>query len=291
MPTAHRAKGTTARLEGGYVVKATRREVQVAATIALLFVAGCRSPNAATAPAVTGLAAARSRLDLVRARGELRIGTTGDYKPYSFRNGNVLEGIDIDLGRDLAASLGVAPRFVPTSWPTLLEDLERDRFDLAMSGISRTQEREGKGLFSEGYAVSGKTPIGRCSDREHFDSFEKIDGPGVRVLVNPGGTNERFARAHLRRAELIVFSDNRSIFAELAANRGDVMFTDADEVRLQTRGSTVLCAMMPGREFEPREKAVLMPKDVPLQQGVNRWLRALKDRGVLRDVFRRHLGD
>ena len=233
-----------------------------------------------------------SRLDGIRARGELRIGTTGDYRPYSYRasENDAFQGIDIDLGRDLATSLGVRVRFVMTSWPTLLDDLEHDRFDVAMSGISRTAPREARAAFSDGYSRTGKTPIARCEDRPRFDSLEKIDQPGVRVLVNPGGTNERFARSHVHRADITVIPDNRTIFARIVANEGDVMFTDSDEVRLQTHLLPVLCAAMPSQEFEATDKAVLMPKDVPLKEAVDKWLHTTKDSGALRSTFEKHLG-
>jgi cyclohexadienyl dehydratase len=226
------------------------------------------------------------------SQAEIRVGTTGDYRPYSFRAGehDALEGIDIDLAHDLAQSLGMRVRFVSTSWSTLLDDLNHDRFDIAMSGISRTPAREKVASFSDGYALTGKTAIARCADRTKFDSLEKIDQPGVRVLVNPGGTNEQFARSHLSRAELVVVPDNRAIFPRLVAQDGDVMFTDSDEVSLQTHLLPTLCATMPGQEFDRREKAVLLKKDAPLRDRINAWLRDYRARGALDAVFQKHLG-
>jgi cyclohexadienyl dehydratase len=54
-------------------------------------------------------------LSEIRRRGVLRVGTTGDYRPFSFRlaDGNY-EGADIDMARDLAARLEVGLDFVPT---------------------------------------------------------------------------------------------------------------------------------------------------------------------------------
>ena len=59
----------------------------------------------------------RNRLDQVLRSGVLRIGTTGDYAPFSHRaaDDEPFVGVDIDLGRDLGASLEAEARFVPTS--------------------------------------------------------------------------------------------------------------------------------------------------------------------------------
>ncbi|NIR30675.1 MAG: transporter substrate-binding domain-containing protein, partial [Gammaproteobacteria bacterium] len=64
-----------------------------------------------------------NRLEQVRRSGVLRIGTTGDYPPFSHRvaDDGPLSGADVDLGRLLAQALGAEARFVPTSWPTLME--------------------------------------------------------------------------------------------------------------------------------------------------------------------------
>ena len=70
----------------------------------------------------TGCATPADALSSVRERGILRIGSTGDYKPMSFRNPATgkYEGFDDALVKDLAHSLGVRLEYVPTSWPTLM---------------------------------------------------------------------------------------------------------------------------------------------------------------------------
>ena len=103
-----------------------------------------------------------------------------------------LAGIDIDLARDLAAprcrwnfsSSGPAG-------PRLSEDLLAGEYDVAMSGVSRTLDRARIGHLSLPYYIGGKMPIARCEDQSRFGSLADIDQPGVRVIVNPGGTNER----------------------------------------------------------------------------------------------------
>src|SRR2546428_3019076 len=91
-----------------------------------------------------------SRLDDILARGVLRVGTTGDYKPFSYRPAKDAEfvGLDIELAGELARTMGVKLQLVPTSWPTLMKDFGDDRFDLAIGGVSVTLERQKKGVFS-----------------------------------------------------------------------------------------------------------------------------------------------
>ena len=213
----------------------------------------------------------------VKQRGVLRVGTTGDYKPFSYRANaaSPFIGLDVELAGRLAATLGVRLELVPTTWPALMGDFTAGRFDIAMGGVSITAERANVAFFSAPYLRDGKTPIARRADIARFQTLAQIDQPGVRVIVNPGGTNERFARAHLGRATLTVFPDNTAIFDEIVAGRADVMVTDAIETRLQQKLRPQLGAVHPEAPFDVSEKAYLLPRDAAFKSAVDAWLQPL----------------
>ena len=213
-------------------------------------------------------------LDRVQATHVLRVATTGDYAPFSLDANGHLFGADIELARDLAAHLGAEPVFVRSSWPGLANDLRDGRFDVALSGIGFTEERAALGLYSAAYHEGGKTLIARCADRERFDTPAELDRPNVRVIVNPGGTNERYVREHVHQAQIVVHPDNRGVFAEIAAGRADVMVTDDVEAELQARRRPgQLCRTYPGT-LTQGDKRILMARDPALQRVVDEWLAA-----------------
>ena len=229
-----------------------------------------------------------NRLVQVVESGRLRVGTTADYAPFSDGEaGAEPTGIDIDLATDLAASLGVSLEWVRTSWTSLVDDLLAGRYDIGMSGISLTAERARVAVFTRPYHADGKTPIVRFTDRHRFASLEAIDRPGVRVVFNPGGTNERFARERLVQATRMLHPDNRSIFEELIAGRADVMFTDRIEVELQTARHAELCAAM-ATNLTYQEKAYLLPRDQAWLGCVDTWLAARIADTSLDASFQRH---
>jgi cyclohexadienyl dehydratase len=228
----------------------------------------------AAAAAAIKRGAPAGALDRIAATRALRIATTGDYAPFSLERDGQLTGADIQMGRALAAHLRAEPQFVRTSWPQLLNDLRDGRFDVAISGIAFTPERAALGLYSGPYQVGGKTLIARCSERTRFDTPAELDQPGVHVIVNPGGTNERYVREHVSRAQVIVHPDNRGVFAEIAAGRADVMVTDDVEAELQARRwPGQLCRTYPGTLTEG-DKRILMTPDPALQSAVDAWLQS-----------------
>jgi cyclohexadienyl dehydratase len=218
----------------------------------------------------------------------LRVGTTGDYAPFSEDRGGTLQGLDIALAESLAQSWNVSVVFVHTSWPSLMDDLAKHRFDLALSGVTITPERQHQADFSTPYYFDGKTPIARRENAARFSSLAQIDQPGVRVIVNPGGTNERFAREHLKRATLLVHPDNRTIFDELIAGRADVMITDGVEVQLQERRHPELKGTM-AEPFTRTGKAVLLPPKSDLTPHVDAWLKPQLDQGQIAEQLARTL--
>ena len=258
-------------------------------------------------------------LTTIRQSGTLRIGTTGDYAPFSFSNldghpcddskpltvankeansaaadacalwSDSLEGIDIALGESLADYLGFKLEWIPTSWPTLMADLREHKFDVAMSGISITPQRLAQAAFSAPYHEGGKIPLGHCSLKPRFESLVDIDQASTRVIVNPGGTNEQFARRILKRASLRLHNDNRSIFDELASQNADVMFTDYIEAQLKTKQMPELCLLLP-HALSYQEKGVLIQPDSVLVSKVNEWLASRSTQTLLQELWRASLG-
>lgn len=238
-------------------------------------------------PAPAAAASATSRLDEIVARGVLRVGSTGDYKPFTYHDAASakFEGLDIDMAENLGKALGVKVEIVKTSWPTLMKDFEAGNFDIAMGGISITFDRARKGFFSRALMREGKTPITRCENVDKFQTLEQIDKPGVTAIVNPGGTNERFARANLKAATIKVHPDNVTIFDEIVAGRADLMMTDASETVYQSRLKPQLCAVHPEKPFDFFEKAYWMPRDVVLKEFVDQWLHIAQENGTYKALY------
>jgi cyclohexadienyl dehydratase len=229
-----------------------------------------------------------SRLDEITRRGMLRVGLTGDYLPFSSfdKETQTFRGFDVDMAEALGKALGVKVEYVHTAWPQLTRDFEADNFDVAMGGISITLDRQKKGMFSTPIMREGKTPIARCADKDKYQTLAEIDKPGTRVIVNPGGTNERFAKAHIKNAEIKTYNDNVTIFDEIAKGNADLMMTDASETRYQQKlHAGVLCAVHPEKPFDFAEKAYWLQRDPALKDFVDQWLHIAAEDGSFGKIY------
>ena len=187
------------------------------------------------------LSSAQLLLEDITNSKVIRVGTTGDYGPFSFVSDNTEElynGIDIELAKDLAATMNIEVEFVHTTWGTLMDDLLQDKFDVGMSGISINADREAQAMFSIPLMTDGKAAIARDESAGKFKTIAAINQPEVRVIFNPGGTNEEFARKNFPNATLILNDDNITIFQKIVDGEADVMVTDAIETIVQEQVHT-----------------------------------------------------
>jgi cyclohexadienyl dehydratase len=218
-------------------------------------------------------AAAGTVLDAIHQSGTLRVGTTGDYKPFTFRNADgTYQGADIVMAQRLAAELGVRVVFVPTQWGRMTDDFVAGKFDIAMGGVTILPDRAARGDFTPATYVDGKRPVARCADRDRFVSIAAINRPDVRVVVNPGASNEAFARANFPRAMLTVHADNPTVADEIIAGRADVFVTDGIEVEHIALLHKELCPTAVPALFTRLEKAYWMQRDPALALAVDTWL-------------------
>ncbi|WP_432145235.1 transporter substrate-binding domain-containing protein [Streptomyces sp. bgisy084] len=257
--------------------------------LACLLAVTAAAPAASDTPAAvrgaTTTAGKTSALDTVPRRGVLRVCTTGDYRPFTYRDPTTgkYSGVDIKMAGDLAKGLDATPRYVATTWARLVGDLSAGRCDIAMGGVSVTLPRARAVYFSAPTRTDGKTPLVRCTDKDKYRTLAQIDRPGTRVIVNPGGTNEEFARAHIHRATLTVHPDNTTIFDEILAGRADVMMTDAGETRYQAKIHPELCSLHPDKPFTFSEKAYALPRgDDEFKAYVDQWVHLATHDGTYR---------
>ena len=251
-----------------------------AVTLCMLLLAGCQKKEE---PA----SSEANKLEEIMDQGVLKVGTTGDYQPMSYLDPDTGEyvGFDNELTKDLAGEMGVEIQYVETSWPTLMEDTLAGKFDLAICGITVNDARKERALMSDGYIVNGKTILCRAEDADKYTSLEAINRPEVRVMVNPGGLNEQFARENLPDVTLIIHDVNQEIPGLVASGEADIMITEIMEAGYYVGQDSRLAAPLVQEPFTHGEIGVLMPKgSEDLLNYVNDFLRKEKESGRIDEL-------
>jgi cyclohexadienyl dehydratase len=188
------------------------------------------------------------------------------------------------MAYDLGKALGVEVKFVKTSWPKLMQDFQAASFDLGMGGISTNLDRQKTIFFSIPYLKDGKTPITLKQNAAKYQTLDQIDQVGVKIIVNPGGTNEKFVREKIRKATIVVYNDNNTIFDQIVQGKADLMITDAIETILQQKLHPQLVSVHPDSPFTYSEKAYMMGRDIVFKLFIDQWLHSAIMEGVYQKI-------
>jgi cyclohexadienyl dehydratase len=218
----------------------------------------------------------------------LRVGTSGDYAPFSLRApAGELTGFDVAVAQRFAHDVGREVVFVPFRWPDLVASARAGAFDVVMSGVTVRADRALFLTFSRPYAVTGAVAVVRTADRDRFRAVADLDREGVRIAVNRGGHLEQVARQYFAHARVIPFAENTALQGALA--RGDVEAAVSEEFEARTWTAAPFVPLGP---FTHDLKAYAVRRDSgELLRQVDDWLAARERDGWLNEQRRRWLGD
>jgi cyclohexadienyl dehydratase len=165
--------------------------------------------------------------------------TPGDYPPMAYYNPEtqIYSGFDIEVIKSFANKFNYVIQFKKTTWASLNEELE-NKCDVAVGGITKTQQRSQLFYTSDKVLSGKKEPIFTKQNNSMFEKFSDINQSSVTVIENKGGTNESFAKSHITNADLQILQTNESVYTCLNEypERPYVMLTDSIEV--EWRSST-----------------------------------------------------
>jgi cyclohexadienyl dehydratase len=223
------------------------------------------------------------------ARGEaLRVGTSGDYPPFSVEAPEApdgLDGFDLALLRRFAAERGHTLRFVRFRWPDVSRAFVAGEFDLAAGGITVRPERAAIGAFTRPIVLTGAVALVR--DPARFPSSGAL--AGARIAVNAGGHLERVARALFPAARIVAVPDNGEPPRLLAAGEVDAALTDAAEAPIWRRAVPGAAQLGP---FTRDAKAFWVRLErAALASDLDAWLAAREADGSLARLRAERLGD
>ncbi|MEO1090760.1 MAG: transporter substrate-binding domain-containing protein [Pseudomonadota bacterium] len=247
--------------------------------------------SAAVAVIALGLAvpakAQTSRLQTILESGTLRVGTTGDFNPMSFKNPATgeYEGYDIDAVTKLASDMGVAIEWVPTEWKTLVAGLVADKYDMTTSA-SLSVDRAKVAGFSDPYVTFATVPMMLEANVADYADWADLDRPDATIAVTLGTVFEQQARSYFDNAEILTVEAPAREWQEVLAGRATASITsNVDAAALITRFPEL--AVVPVTEARSRRPgAFLLPQDDQIWINfVNHWVELHHENGFFDELM------
>ncbi|MCZ7415288.1 MULTISPECIES: ABC transporter substrate-binding protein [unclassified Streptomyces] len=236
----------------------------------------------------------------VKDAGVVRVATDVPYPPFEMfvqEGDSQLTGLDYDLGQALGAKLGVEFEFTPQKFDGIVPAIQAGKFDVAMSAITDTAERQEVVDFVD-YSVSGSGILVAEGNPHKITSLDDLCGKKVGVQA---ATNQldllkghQSACEEAGRPKIDIRDYPKDSDAQLALRSGQVV---ADILTKPAAGWTAKTAD-DGKVFDVVDdpaatggynatpNGIAVSKDLPeLTEAIRQALQQLIDDGTVKKIF------
>ncbi len=189
--------------------------------IALLLCLVCITCSLSAAAAFAGT------LEEIQQRGTLRVGLEPGYMPFELPNkkGEII-GFDVDIAKRMAKAMGVKLELVSTAWDGIIPALLTNKFDIIMSGMTLTQERNMTVNFAKPYILIGQSVLLNKKYEGTVKSYKDLNDPKYTICSKLGTTGEKAAKHYISKAKYISYDTEQEAVMEVINGKVDAFIYD-----------------------------------------------------------------
>lgn len=231
--------------------------------------------------------AKKSTLEQITKRGQLRVGFEAGYLPFEMadKKGRFI-GFDIDMAKEMAKAMGV--KFVPvnTAWDGIIPALITKKFDIIISGMTATQERNLKINFADPYIIVGQTILLNKKNAGTVKSYKDLNDPKYTVCSKLGTTGEQAIKRLIPKAKYKSFESESEAALEVLNGKADATIYDLPfcATFMAQQGAGKLIFLDEPFTFEPLAWAI-RKGDPDFMNWLNNFLRQVKNDGRYAKIY------
>jgi len=210
--------------------KHRQRILGIAVILILLIITAACTANTDAKTEGTVTDKNRSTLQTILERGTIRVGTTGDFNPMSFKDPATGDyaGHDIEMVKQLAADMGVEVEWVATDWKNLVSGVAAGKYDIT-TGASYSMGRAKTAGYTLPVVNVGTVPLTLKKNNGRFNTWDDLNKPEVSVAVTLGTIFQEQALTLFPEAQIVSVESPARDFQEVLAGRTDVSITSTFE--------------------------------------------------------------
>jgi glutamine transport system substrate-binding protein len=225
------------------------------------------------------------------SKGKYKVGIDNTYPPFEFEVDGEVTGIDIDIISAIAKNQGFEIEFDAMDFGGIIPAMQADQLDIAIAGMSITDERKKVVDFSDPYFDAGLTLV---IDAKTTDIKAIEDLKGKTVAVKNGTTGAKFAQDNESKYgyKVVQFDDSPAMFQEVQNGNADALIEDypviAYAISQNSLGLQIVGERLNGDQYGI---AVLKGKNSDVLKKINDGLQELRDSGEYDKILDKYLGE
>lgn len=219
------------------------------------------------------------------AEGKLTVCTNPPYAPFEYEENGEIVGLDADIAAAIAEDLGVTSEMFSTSFEGIQSGvaLSSGQCDLALSGITITEERKSVMNFTEAYVDDNLAVL--------VPSGSSITGAadlsGAKVGVQQATSGEKYAQD--AGANTVQYEDNGLLLQAVQTGQVDAVvgnITVLSEMLTSDETLTVVEEIETGEQIA----GAVATENSDLLEAANKTLAAMEEDGRMADLREKYLG-
>ncbi|SDP22317.1 transporter substrate-binding domain-containing protein [Desulforhopalus singaporensis] len=240
-----------------------------------------------------GTACASDTLAEIQKRGSLRVGMEPGYMPFELTNqkGEII-GFDVDVARRMAKAMKVELELVSTAWDGIIPALLTNKFDIIMSGMTLTQERNLTVNFAEPYILIGQSILLRKELAGEVHSYKDLKDPKYTIASKLGTTGEQATKRMIGEAKYISYETEQEGVMELVNGKIDAFIYDLpfNAIAISQKGAGKLVHLDEPFTKEPLAWAI-RKGDPDFLNWLNNFMQQIKYDGVYDKIYTKWFKD
>ena len=231
-------------------------------------------------------------MEAIKAAGVLNVATSADFAPFEFHalidGKDTIVGADIDMVNEIADRLGVEVNILDLDFNAVLTALQQGKADIAVSGISATDERKQTFDFTDNYFTPEQKLVVNKNNESAFDSIESLTGK--KVGAQKGSIQEMIVQDQLADSQLVSIAKVPNLVNELKQGSIDGLVLEsavAESYVAQNDDLVITDVALEASEGD--SYAIALPKgSIELQEELNSILKELIEDGTIDEYVQKN---
>jgi len=227
--------------------------------------------------------ASNSTLTSVLKNGTISVGMDVSdirFQPFEMKNekGEII-GFDVDLAQMIADELGVTLKIVETNWDGIIPALINKKFDMIISGMAITTERNKAINFSSSYYLSGKSILMKKGYENIILSYKDLDR--ANIVIGATFNSDQMLDRYFPNAKIIRYESDEEVVAALMEGKVRAYIADKPHILIfLNKYPTSTSAILSPFTYEPIAIGICKG-DLDLLNWINNFIEIIRGDGRL----------
>lgn len=226
-----------------------------------------------------------SKLELID-NSQLSIAIASDYPPFESFKSIQPVGLDVDLSYQICADLGLNVKFNNTEFNNIFNKLSDKQSDLAISGITITDDRMKDFDFSIPYFTDTKCAVVLNDGTINESNIDKVLNENSKTIVyQSGSTAKQYAQMYYGNLKKIEKDTNEQCIKTLKDHEADIFIVEKSYF-----DNKLSDEYLDAKDFNWKENfGIAINKNCPnLKSAINEVIQARLEDGTIANMINEH---